>query len=173
MSLSFKALAAQSFTLYYSTTTRVICNRHAFAHKCLGSRKRLTRFNPDGINSTHPGLSENFLRNLLRSSGFHLMVWYPTISDGDPKLSKELDRAFHAVWPWVSVTIFLSISTLVSRSLVPLTALSLHWSHGLVLSPLVKFQKGAPTLLEGLLPYCKWCPRKSSTCLLFTSSLEK
>ena len=51
MSLSFKALAAQSFTLYYSITTRVICNRHAFAHKCLGSRKRLTRFNPDGINS--------------------------------------------------------------------------------------------------------------------------
>ena len=51
MSLSFKALAAQSFTLNYSTTTQVICNRHAFAYKCLGSRKRLTRFNPDGINS--------------------------------------------------------------------------------------------------------------------------
>ena len=51
MRLSFKALAAQSFTLYYSTTTQFICNRHAFAHKCLGSRKRLTRFDPDGINS--------------------------------------------------------------------------------------------------------------------------
>ena len=52
MSLSFKALAAQSFTLYYSTTTRVICNRHALAHKCLSSRSKwLTRFNPDGINS--------------------------------------------------------------------------------------------------------------------------
>ena len=52
MSLSFKALAAQPFALYYSTTTRVICNRHALAHKCLSSHsKRLTQFNPDRINS--------------------------------------------------------------------------------------------------------------------------
>ena len=61
MSLSFKDLAAQSFTLYYFTTTRVICNRHALAHKCLSSRSKwLTQFNPDGINSLEHYRCYNF-----------------------------------------------------------------------------------------------------------------
>ena len=59
MSLSFKALAAQSYTLYYSTTIRVICNCQALAYKCLSSHSKwLTRFNPDGINSKLKGMED-------------------------------------------------------------------------------------------------------------------
>ena len=74
MSLSFKALAAQSFTLYYSTPTRVICNRHSFAHKCLGSCKRLTRFNPDGINSLENEISKEYKSAIEENEATHKLV---------------------------------------------------------------------------------------------------
>ena len=102
VSLSFKALAAQSFTLYYSTTIRVICNRQALGYKCLSSHSKwLTRFNPDGINS--------HLVGILRYS-------YYACYDTDVRVKRKAHNT-KEYWYWYNY-LFLGCSPLVRVHLI-------------------------------------------------------
>ena len=112
-------------------------------------------------------------RDPLLYPRFHLIFSSLEFLNGDPKLLEDPDWDFRSIWPWCYVSIFLEVSVLVSGLLVPPTELSLHQSCGIILCPLVPFQKGYPSFSEGLLCHCNKFPVKSPPCLLLTSLFNK
>ena len=116
---------------------------------------------------------DNILRAPLCSWGsfwlFHITMFF----EGALKWSGEPEGALCANWSWGYVLILSEVSILYLVWLIHLVAIGYRSYCGIILIPWLPSDKGAPTFLEGLLHTFKRCPKKSSTWILFTFSLDK